>query len=182
MRIEYCGDTAVLYSNGTCNLNCSYCNIDKNETLPLIDKKLEESYQDDYYFNQLKKYYKRGQLKRIEIWGGETFFHMERLFPLFHQVIDYFPYFSQLYTSTNFSYTSWVDKVMATFNELGKHPLRRFQYQLQLSIDGPEEINDKNRGQGVTAKCIANYRNLIKKVKFEGIPKNVTVIVVLKPT
>ncbi len=182
MRIEYCGDTVVLYSNGTCNLNCSYCNIDKNETLALIDKKLEESYQTDYYFDMLKKYYKRGQLKRIETWGGETFLHMERLFPLLHNVIDYFPYFSQMYTSTNFSYPTWVDKVMATFNELGKHPLRRFQYQLQLSIDGPEEINDKNRGSGVTAKCIANYRNLIKKVKFEGIPKNVKVIIVLKPT
>ena len=182
MKIQYCGDTAVLYSNGTCNLNCTYCNIDKNETLGKTDKVLEESYKDDYYFDMLKKYYKKGQLKRIETWGGETFLHMERLYPLFHKVIDYFPYFSQMYTSTNFSYPGWADKVMETFNEFGKHPLRRFQYQLQLSIDGPEDINDPNRGIGVTAKCVANYRQLIKKVKYEGVPENVTVIVVLKPT
>lgn len=182
MRIEYCGDTAVLYSNGTCNLNCVYCNIDKNETLAKTDKILEESYKSDYYFDMLKKYYKRGQLKRIETWGGETFLHMERLYPLFHQVIDYFPYFSQIYTSTNFSYDAWPDKVMDTFKEFGKHPLRRFQYQLQLSIDGPEDMNDPGRGAGVTSKCLANYRRLMKKIKYEGLPDNVKVLIVLKPT
>ena len=52
MRIQYCGDTAVLFSNGTCNLNCSYCNIDKNETLLETDKELEDSYNTDYYFNR----------------------------------------------------------------------------------------------------------------------------------
>ena len=40
MRIQYCGDTAVLFSNGTCNLNCSYCNIDKNETITKNDYKI----------------------------------------------------------------------------------------------------------------------------------------------
>lgn len=48
---------AVLYTCGTCNLNCRYCNIDKSPILIDIDKQLEESFKGDYYFNQFKKYF-----------------------------------------------------------------------------------------------------------------------------
>jgi pyruvate formate-lyase activating enzyme-like uncharacterized protein len=36
--------TAVLFTCGICNLNCRYCNIDKNPALLEIDKILEESF------------------------------------------------------------------------------------------------------------------------------------------
>lgn len=47
-------DTAIFYSCGICNLNCNYCCIDKNPILKEIDKELGESFQGDYYFNQVK--------------------------------------------------------------------------------------------------------------------------------
>ena len=50
-------DTAIFYSCGICNLNCNYCCIDKNPILKEIDKELGESFQGDYYFNQVKKYF-----------------------------------------------------------------------------------------------------------------------------
>jgi len=51
--------TAVLYTCGTCNLNCRYCTIDKNPILTDIDKELEESFKDDYYFDRIKAYFPR---------------------------------------------------------------------------------------------------------------------------
>ena len=45
---------AVFYSCGTCNLKCHYCGIDKNPILVKIDKALEESFEGDYYIEQLK--------------------------------------------------------------------------------------------------------------------------------
>lgn len=50
-------ETAVFFTCGICNLNCRYCNIDKNPILKDIDQILEESFKDDYYFNRVKKYF-----------------------------------------------------------------------------------------------------------------------------
>jgi sulfatase maturation enzyme AslB (radical SAM superfamily) len=78
-------NTAIFYTCGVCNLQCRYCGIDKNPVLKEIDKALEKSFEGDYYFNCVKKYFpNRGQLKRIETWGGEPFLKMERIFPLLH--------------------------------------------------------------------------------------------------
>ena len=49
--------TVVLYPSATCNLKCSYCNIHKNEALFEIDKYLEESFENDYYFKRIVKYF-----------------------------------------------------------------------------------------------------------------------------
>ena len=43
--------TVVFYTSAVCNLNCRYCAIDKNPALVEIDRKLEESFQGDYYFD-----------------------------------------------------------------------------------------------------------------------------------
>ena len=102
--------TAVLYTCGVCNLNCRYCTIDKNPVLKDIDKELEESFKGDYYFNRIKEYFpRRDQLKRVETWGGEPFLKMDRIYPLVHQLINYYPYFDSMFSSTNFSYPEWID-------------------------------------------------------------------------
>ena len=91
---------AVFFTCGTCNLKCRYCNIDKNPILAKIDEKLAESFEGDYYINALKKWFPNpGQLKKIETWGGEPFLHMERIYPLLHQIIDYYPYFYKCFNS-----------------------------------------------------------------------------------
>ena len=97
--------TLVLYTCATCNLNCRYCNIDKNPALKTIDDELGESYKTDYYFEKVKKYFPdRTQLEKIEIWGGEPIYHVERLNNLLPQIIEYYPYFNCFFSSTNFSY------------------------------------------------------------------------------
>ena len=79
-----------------CNLNCKYCGIDKSHILKDIDDALGKSFEDEnYYFNQVKKYIPNGQLIRVETWGGEPFYHMERIHPLIHKLIEEYPYFSQ---------------------------------------------------------------------------------------
>ena len=78
-------DTAIFYTCGVCNLQCRYCGIDKNPILKEIDKALEESFKGDYYIERIKKYFpNRGQLKRLETWGGEPFLRMDRIYPLVH--------------------------------------------------------------------------------------------------
>lgn len=175
-------NTAVLYTSGVCNLNCRYCSIDKNPVLKEIDNILAESFEGDYYFEEIKKAFpNRGQLEKIETWGGEPFLYMERIHPLLENIIEYFPYFSTFYSSTNFSYPSWNDKVYNLFKLFGKYPNRDFNFILQLSCDGPEELNDAGRGIGTTKKCLENFNIFLEKLEY-GLPPNVDLYISVKAT
>lgn len=124
-------EAAVVYPCGVCNLNCRYCTIDKNPVLKDIDNELEESFKGDYYFNRIKEYFpRRNQLKRLETWGGEPFLHMDRVYPLVHQLIKYYPYFDSMFSSTNFSFDGWIDQFMGLMDVFAQYPYREFIYTL----------------------------------------------------
>lgn len=177
-------DTAVIYPNATCNLKCRYCGIDKNPALGIIDKMLDESFKDPtYYFEQIKKNFpNRGQLRKIETWGGEPFLRMDRIYDLLDLIIDYFPYFDQMYSSTNFSFTTWTDQVFGLFDRFRKWPYRDFNYCLQLSCDGPEYINDAGRGKGTTKRCVENFNKFVGLLAEGRLPDNVKLTCTVKPT
>ena len=176
-------EAAVVYPCGVCNLNCRYCTIDKNPVLLDIDNELEESFKGDYYFNRIKEYFpRRNQLKRLETWGGEPFLHMDRTYPLVHQLINYYPYFDTMYSSTNFSFDDWLNQFMGLMNVFAQYPYRDFNYTLQLSVDGPPYINDTNRGADVSKRCVANFDKLVALIKDNQFPKNVKLTCTLKGT
>lgn len=175
--------TVVVYPTGVCNLNCRYCGINKNAALKDIDNLLGESFKGDYYINQIKKYLPRkDMLECIETWGGEPFIHMDRIYNLVRQAAEYYPYFNKMFSSTNFSYDSWLDQFLGLMNVLGEFPYRTFYYSLQLSVDGPEYINDAGRGIGVTKKCIENFDKLIAYLKTSPFPENVKLNIHIKGT
>ena len=99
--------TAILYSTAVCNLNCTYCYINKNKGLSAIDQVLAESFADpDYYFDFIRHYFpQQGDLQNVEVWGAETFLHMERVHPTLHRLIGHYPFFRRFFASTNFSCT-----------------------------------------------------------------------------
>lgn len=176
-------DTAIIYPCGVCNLQCRYCGIDKNPILIEIDKKLGDSFKDDYYINCFKKYFPhKGQLKRVETWGGEPFMKMDRIYNLLHQIIDYYPYFDTMFSSTNFSYNTWINQFFGLMDQFALYPYRDFKYELQLSIDGPKDINDGNRGNGVTEKCLNNFYKLLEELKNGKLSSNIELSIAIKAT
>lgn len=174
--------TAVLYSTALCNLRCTYCYINKNKGLDAIDKLLADSFADpNYYFDFIRDYFPHcGDLQALEVWGAETFLHMERVFPVLHRLIGYYPFFRRFFASTNFAYDDWTDKVFDLLGQFKPYAPRRFDVTLQLSLDGPEEITDVTRGKGTTARCLQNFDRLLERA--EDIPENVNVFLAFKPT
>lgn len=176
-------NTAIFYTCGTCNLSCTYCNIHKGEILKQIDDVLKQSFEGDYYFNQIKKYFPRkDMLQHFETWGGEPFLHMERLHPTLRKLIEYYPYLNNGFSSTNFSFSTWNNKFFELMDVFGEYPYRIFNYHLQLSMDGPPEINDLGRGEGTTQKCLDNYKKLVELLSNQRLPQNVYLTITIKGT
>lgn len=175
-------DTLVLYTTAICNLNCKYCYIDKNKALIHIDEILDESFKGDYYFNFTKEMFpKIGQLRTIETWGGEPFLRMDRVYETLHKIINYYPFFDTMFSSTNFSFPEWIDQFFGLMSQFGQYPERDFNYSLQLSLDGPEYITDYGRGKGTTKKCLENFNKMIDMVGTH-LPSNVNLSMHFKPT
>lgn len=172
-----------LYPTAVCNLDCSYCQIDKNSALCEIDRLLGESFKDtDYYLNKIQALFPlEGQLKKIELWGGEPLLKIERIFPILRRIVEKYPYFSEVFVSTNFSYPNWKEKIFSLLNVLGEFPERYFKFILQLSCDGPKEMNDLGRGNGTTEKCLKNYQTFIAVLK-DNLPKNIFLEIHMKQT
>lgn len=176
-------NTAVFYTCGTCNLNCRYCNINKHPILSIIDKELEESFKGDYYFKRVKEYFPRkDMLTDFETWGGEPFLHMDRFYPVLKQLIEYYPYLKSGFSSTNFSYDTWIEQFFGLMDCFALYPYRNFDYHLQLSVDGPEYLNDSNRGIGTTKKCLANFNKLVELLKNNRLSDNITLNITIKGT
>lgn len=173
-------DILVLYSTAVCNLRCVYCYIDKNESLKKIDNILKESFEGDYYFNFAKNIFPKEQLREVQIWGGEPSIGLDRTYYTIEKLISYYPNLNRFMTSTNFTLPEWSNQFFGLLNVLGKFPKRKFHFSLQLSLDGPEDINDSSRGNGVTKAFKKNFDKLLSLVN--KIPKNVHLNWNFKPT
>ena len=88
--METCRRNLVLYTTATCNLNCSYCYIDKNPALKRIDDLLDQSFQGDYYFNFAKEMFPNPKnLIEVQIWGGEPTLRLDRSFYTIRKLIGH---------------------------------------------------------------------------------------------
>ena len=174
-------DNLVFYTTAVCNLKCRYCFIDKNPALKEIDDLLDESFKGDYYFNFAKECFPDpNQLKIVQLWGGEPSLRYDRVFYTLKKLINYYPNLDTLMTSTNFVSETFFEQFYGLLNVFGEFKNRNFIFDLQLSLDGPEELNDAGRGVGVTKKFEKHFSYLLENP--EKVPKNVHLYLHLKPT
>lgn len=177
-------NTCVLYATATCNLACKYCYIDKSPILKDIDKKLEESFEGNYYFDFMKQMFYQNQLKRIEIWGGEPTYGLKRTLFTILKAMEYFSNLQEFFVSTNLTTPTCIEDIFNFYTIISeKFPNKELNFEIQLSIDGPTEINDFNRGKGTTDKFTKNFCHFITEgKKFLLSHKNVKLKAHFKPT
>ena len=78
--------SVVLYPYALCNLNCTYCFIDKNPALSVIDKMLKDSFEDpNYYIDFITEFVNPNNLTFMQFWGGENCmrFSEKKIIPLY---------------------------------------------------------------------------------------------------
>ena len=64
-------------------------------------------------------------------------------------------------------------------HQFTKYPYRTFKLAIQLSVDGPPYINDANRGNGTSEKCLNNFKKLLSIIKTD-LPDNVLISFAIK--
>ena len=99
---------------------------------------------------------------------------LHRMYDLLPLFIEYYPNLYEFSMSTNFTIPNWFDEFYGFLKVLGKYPYREFKFSLQLSIDGPEYINDMNRGKGTTKLFLDHYNEFIQTINL-NLPNNVTI-------
>lgn len=172
----------ILFPSAICNLNCTYCNISKNPALKQIDAELECFFQKpEEILARVKKYFHPASLTTLEFWGGEPTLYIERVYDILQLLLNNYPYLNQFFLSSNFSYLGWENKIYGLLNQFRNFQHRYFNVCLQLSCDGPEELNDLGRGEKTTKKCLMNFQTLLKRLP-DILPNNVNLNFTLKPT
>lgn len=156
---------ATVFTTALCNLNCAYCYIckDTNGNLKQIDNDIAKDFEEDKYIKQILAYGNdiSNTLDAITLWGGEPFLHAERFYSRLDKWFQAFPNLMKLDTSTNFTIPNQYKIIEHLLQEIDRQPFKGvFQVDLQISIDGYEEMNEFSRGPGVTKRFLENFRGL----------------------
>lgn len=177
----------TLFTTALCNLKCSYCYIckDNMNSLAKMDQEIKKDWEDNNYINRLKSDFSKTDLNNINhisLWGGEPLIGMDRFIPKVNEFKELLPNFNWIDFSTNLTLPNAVDIIEDLLNAISFN--KNFtnknwcNIDLQISIDGPEELNDSSRGKGVTSKILDNYNRLLK-IK---VPDNIKLAISTKPT
>lgn len=148
-----------LLSSSVCNSACTYCFIPKvpslKEFLPRIRKKLGGEHIKD-----LKRLFGEN-LEALSLWGTEPMTTLPEWNEEVPKIIDAFPKLGKIFFSTNLFMDSQIIVDFIEHLPKGKEDLT---LNIQISIDGPPEITDKNRGQGGTKKITEHFITLLQKL------------------
>lgn len=126
--------------------------------------------------DKLKEFFYIDELNDINFWGAEPTYGFYDILPSVYNIVFAYPKINKYTFSTNFTLPDVVDRIKHLFNNLpGDENKRVF---LQISVDGPDYINDKNRGIGTTEKIISNFDTLLDSLDYI----DATVQIMFKPT
>lgn len=150
---------AQLMASAACNLNCSYCSIPKTKGLKKINEQIIQMIKDGSYIKSIANAFGEDQIETLSLWGGEPTLTFD-LFTkeVWKNCLNILPNLKSIAFSTNLIIDPIV--ILNFFNNAPKS--RPIDFNLQFSLDGVPEINDKNRGKGTTAIIVTNLEKLIK--------------------
>lgn len=158
----------TVFTTALCNLDCNYCYICKDAAgnLLQIDKDIENDFKENNQIKQVLEYDPEAvnTIRGVTLWGGEPFLFIDRFIDNIEAYFTTFKNFNFIDTSTNFTIPNQVDQIKKLVDAIDKYYTgpEQFRIDLQISIDGYEEMNDYGRGQGVTKKFLQNFNDLLK--------------------
>jgi sulfatase maturation enzyme AslB (radical SAM superfamily) len=152
-------------SSESCNLNCKYCYVPVfAKRTKTENKKLREWIKSGNLFKFLEKNSSVKDFGYIGLWGGEPTLNLDVIEPEIKKIIDYFPNFEKIDFSTNLSSDNCVDLLIDFITKVLDYK-SSIKFHIQVSIDGPDFIHNKNRRGSDVSKVLSNAEELVDRCK-----------------
>lgn len=160
-------DSCELYFSAVCNLNCVYCFQPKlKEHGSLKNKEIIDWITSGRMEDDIENTFGRG-IKTIALWGGEPTINLPYLTNILKRFLDRFSSLETISFSTNISKDFLSENIINFMKSLNTYlnfnSKRKISLEIQYSIDGAPEINDRNR-IGSSADEILN--NIFKVLDY----------------
>jgi sulfatase maturation enzyme AslB (radical SAM superfamily) len=158
MRFE----AAELLTTGQCPLSCAYCYIPKVPIMQDVHKDIIKGLEDGSFLDNLEKV--AGQnLAHLSFWGTEPALTLGVIETKLDEIQRRFPKVRNM----GFSTSMVMPEPIIQFSK--KLEGRNIKMDLQVSIDGPEFIIDKNRFPGASKKIPDNVIEFVKAMQGSGV-------------
>lgn len=170
-------EVLTIMLNKACNLNCDYCFINKANSCGTnkINDELLELIHSGYYQRRVCTLFtpeEREEITRLDIWGGEPTLNYAEILVVFLQLLAVCKNIREVHFSTNFALPDAAERIIAIYKGLRdinkEHKISKpFNIGMQISIDGPSDITDRNRGDDVASRILDNFKKLCELLKRE---------------
>jgi sulfatase maturation enzyme AslB (radical SAM superfamily) len=145
-------EAVELFSAGFCNLNCTYCYIPKTPMLKEIHQNIIKKIESGQFLKELQEIY-GNDLTSIAHWGTEPTLTIRQFKNFYNEAVKTFPKLKNISLSSNFMTNPSNLVTFLTEDLTTERPL---EIKIQVSLDGPDWITEKNRGTNTT-KLIMNH-------------------------
>lgn len=153
-------EAAELLTTGTCPLNCKYCYIPKTEAMKDLHKDLIQDLQEESYFDRLEEV--AGEdLKTLGLWGTEPALTLDLIEEKLDSINSRFPKLETISFSTSMMIPDPIEHFIKCVSE-SEHDIK---LDIQISLDGPAFITDKNRKEGAAKEVPKNFFNLLSNIQ-----------------
>ena len=165
-----------LFSAGWCNLECKYCYIPKTDFLKKVHRQIIARIKDGSLADDIIDIY-GDTLESIAHWGTEPTLTVGLFKPFYEKIEKACPKLKDIKISSNFmtpptNLVKWITEIIPQNKQL--------EVSIQVSLDGPPFITDKNRIGGSTGKIVENVLKFTKMLNDVGTMHKVSAH--LKPT
>ncbi len=161
-------EAAEVLTTAKCPLNCRYCYIPKTAAMGELHQNVISALEKGIFLDNLEKISGKN-LKSLSFWGTEPSLTLDILKEKLNEIRQRFPYLKEI----KFSTSMVMPEPILRFAEALEKVDPNIRFEVQVSIDGPDFITDKNRFAGAAEKIPENFfrlvsgmQNLKNKVDF----------------
>lgn len=165
----------TIYWSADCNSACDYCFIKKDKPcLVKANAEICQSLKDGSFLKKIKTNLKhiKNQIDYVDFWGAEPTLNAPYFADFTIGLLEYFPKIKEIMFSTNAKVGGKIiyDYFVNPIREYCNQHNRKLAFCIQVSMDGPTEMNDEHRYPGATDKILNTIYYLAENYPKEKQP------------
>jgi sulfatase maturation enzyme AslB (radical SAM superfamily) len=147
-------EAAELLTTGSCPLNCRYCYIPKTSEMKNLHQEIIQKLKDNTYLDNLEKI-AGNKIHYLGLWGTEPTLTLDIIKKKLPEIHQKFPELKVISFSTAMMFPEPIEDFVKALSKYN------IGLEVQISLDGPDFISDRNRFKGASKKIPQNFFKLI---------------------